>query len=293
LREFLNRYPDSFYAPDARALLDLLEREAREKANDDRAKSERAVAQASTQEQDLAAKLAAAEAEREKLTKELTQQADNRAEALKAEIAQLQQQAAQAKATAEAAVQKAEDAKKAAEGSAEVASAAPAPPPSAAGDLSLDQRALVAPIEAELRRVGCYAGGDDDWGAPSVRLGVAEFGRYAKLIPPTLPDDGLLSALKGQSDRVCPLECSARETAVNGQCVAKVCPRGEILGRNGQCFEPVARAPPAAATRQVEYPRPAANREPRAVAARKAGRPASHGGSASRCFTFNNNQYCE
>ena len=33
LREFLDRFPNSFYAPDARALLDLLEREAREKAD--------------------------------------------------------------------------------------------------------------------------------------------------------------------------------------------------------------------------------------------------------------------
>ncbi|MGO9419537.1 caspase family protein, partial [Roseiarcus sp.] len=33
LREFLNRYPNSFYAPDARALLDLLDRQAREKAD--------------------------------------------------------------------------------------------------------------------------------------------------------------------------------------------------------------------------------------------------------------------
>ena len=33
LKEFLRRYPDSFYAPDARALMDLLDREAREKAD--------------------------------------------------------------------------------------------------------------------------------------------------------------------------------------------------------------------------------------------------------------------
>ena len=35
LREFLDRYPASFHAPDARALLDLLDREARENADRD------------------------------------------------------------------------------------------------------------------------------------------------------------------------------------------------------------------------------------------------------------------
>jgi formylglycine-generating enzyme required for sulfatase activity len=35
LREFLDRYPDSFYAPDARAKLDLLDREARDQAGQD------------------------------------------------------------------------------------------------------------------------------------------------------------------------------------------------------------------------------------------------------------------
>ena len=83
LREFLDRYPNSFYAPDARALLDLLEREAREKADreaaahakpsgdaeaarlrEEQAKSEQAATEAGARERAMAEKLAAAEAER-------------------------------------------------------------------------------------------------------------------------------------------------------------------------------------------------------------------------------------
>ncbi len=377
LREFLDRYPSSFYAPDARALLDLLDREAREKADreaaarqrqqgesdakrlqEEQAKSEEAAAEASAHERDLAAKLATAEAERQRLTQELERrtsdqaaaearnraeleqlqkereqreselraqidkeqvtasqldkerllrealdkergsQADedkaraerervaneqkavelkaqaDRAESLKAEIAQLEQQAAQAKASAQVEIQKAEEAKKASAETAKVASIAPAAAAGQGSDLSADRRALVAPIEAELRRVGCYAGADRDWDAPSVRLGVAEYARYAKLsAPPTVPDAALLDSLKGLHERVCPVECSPRETAVNGWCVVKACARGEILSRDGRCLARTAR------------PRATASREPEKAPAQT--------GSRSRCFSFNGAQYCE
>jgi hypothetical protein len=389
LREFLDRYPNSFYAPDARALLDLLEREAREKADretearqrqlqesdaarlqEEQAKSERAAAEASAHEHDLAAKLAAAETERQRLAQELTQREDDqaaaearnraeldrlqkereqreadlraqidkeqatasqlekerllrealekdrqgqadqdkaraegeraaneekarqlqaeadRAEALKAEIAQLERQAPQAKASADAEALKAQDAKKAAAETVKVASIAPAAATGRGSDLSAEQRALVAPIVAELRRVGCYADGDADWDSPSVRLSVAEYARYAKLVAtPTLPDSMLLDDLKGLRERVCPLECSAGETAVNGRCVAKACPRGEVLARDGHCL---ARPAPQHATAVVTRPAP-----PRGASSREVDRSPARAGSGSRCFNFNGTQYCE
>ncbi|HXW21071.1 MAG TPA: caspase family protein [Roseiarcus sp.] len=101
IREFLDRYPNSFYAPDAAARLELLEREAREKeavaqspkqtqqtaaAEADRLKQERQereriAAEARAQEQDLATKLAAAEAARQKLAAELSARETAQAEA--------------------------------------------------------------------------------------------------------------------------------------------------------------------------------------------------------------------
>lgn len=379
LTEFLNRYPNSFYAPDARALMDLLQREAQEKADRDaaardakqrelaaaalwkeQASNERAADEASKRERELAAKLAAAEDERQKLEQQLTQraadqaaadarnkseleklqkdreqrevdlraqidkeqatasqlekerllretleqerktQADedqaraareraaneekarelesetHRAEALKAQIAAFEQQAddARAKAAAEktAALKATDDAAKAA-------------PAAANGPATGERTALAGPIEAELRRLGCYDGVEKDWDAPDVRLGVAEYARYAKLsATPSAPDSALLESLKKINDRVCPLECPAGQVAINGRCVS-------------------ARAPPRVATREVEPP-PAAARlsvsrqaqvAPRKLrpALREAAPAHVRQASGGHCFSFNGTQYCE
>jgi hypothetical protein len=400
LKEFLSRYPDSFYAPDARALMDLLEREAREKADreaagheleqreseaarlqEEQAKSERAADQAGAHERELAAKLAAAEDERRKLERELTEraadqaaaearnkselerlqkaqeqreadlraqidkeqatasqlekerllrealererktQADEdqaraereraaneekarelqseaeRAEALKTQIATLERQASDAKAAADAEVQKAEDAKKAAAEAGKSASIVPAAAVGPASEPTAERRTLVPPIEAELHRVGCYDGGEKDWDAPEVRLGLAEYARYAKLsATPSAPDDVLLDSLKNLRERVCPLQCAAGEVAVNGRCVAAGCPRGESLGRDGTCY-PLP-APRVTAAREAERPavtRSTVPREERAAAPRKP-KPAPREAvraSGGHCFSFNGSQYCE
>jgi Caspase domain len=90
IREFLVRFPNSFYAPDARARLDLLDRAAPDQANGkdgggdaltaeaERLKveqigREREAEAARTHERELVAKLAEAEAERQKLTAQLAQ----------------------------------------------------------------------------------------------------------------------------------------------------------------------------------------------------------------------------
>ena len=219
-----------------------------------------------------------ARAERERVSNEervrqLQVEAD-RVNSLKAEIAQLERQAVEARANAHSGAQKAEDAQKALAENTKLASIGPAAASAPTAGPSSDQRALLASIETELRRIGCYAGADRDWDAPSVRLGVAEYARYAKLgATPTVPDAALLDGLKGLRERVCPLECSPRETAVNGRCVAKACPRGEILSRDGRC---VARPAP-----------------PRATASRESEKAPAQTGSRSRCFSFNGAQYCE
>jgi len=401
LREFLGRYPASFYAPDARALMDLLEREAREKADheaatadvakreseaarlqEEQAKSEREASEASAHERELTAKLAAAEDERRKLERELTEraadqaaaearnkseleklqkdqeereaslraqidkdqaaasqlekerllrealererrtQADedqaraerertaneekarelqsetDRAEALKAQIAKLEQQAADAKSVADVELRKADEAKKAAEVAKTASASAPAAP---AGELAAAQRPLVSPIEAELRRIGCYDGGEKDWDAPEVRLGLAEYARYAKLsATPSTPDGALLDSLKGRSDRVCPLECGAGEVARNGRCVAAGCPAGEALARDGHCYPrqaprvTAAREAPATIRSTVlrEERAPAAARKPK-PAPREADQARVRPASGGRCFSFNGAQYCE
>lgn len=90
IRQFLDRYPSSFYAPDAKARLELLEGAERERAQKqnvqisqeaaatnaarlkaEQAEKERIAKEAQLQEQALTDKLAAAEAERQKLASEL------------------------------------------------------------------------------------------------------------------------------------------------------------------------------------------------------------------------------
>ena len=177
-------------------------------------------------------------------------------------------------------MQKADDAKKALTEGAKVAALEPSAPQVVG--LTAEQRTLVTPIEAELRRIGCYPGANQDWDTPAVRLGVAEYARYAELsATPTLPDAALLDSLKTLRERVCPLECSSRETVVNGRCIAKTCPPGQILSRDGACFARPA-PPHQVATREADRP------APRKATPHHA--PASSGG---RCFSFNGTQYCE
>ena len=72
-----------------------------------------------------------------------------------------------------------------------------------------------------MHRIGCYDSGEKDWDAPEVRLGLAEYARYAKLsATPSVADSALLDSLKSRRDRLCPLECGAGEVPVNGRCVA-------------------------------------------------------------------------
>ena len=397
LKEFLSRYPNSFYAPDARALVNLLEREAREKADreaaardseqrvseaarlrEEQANSERAATEASTHERELAVKLAAAEDERRKLEQELTARAadqavaearnkselerlqkeqeqreadlraqidkehatasqlekerllrealererktqadedqaraerervanevkarelqaeSDRAEALKSQIAILEQQAKDAKTAADAEVQHAEETRKAAADAAKTASIVPAAPQPS----TTDQRTFVTRIETELHRIGCYDGGEKDWDAPEVRLELAEYARHAKLsATPSAPDGVLFDSLKSLHERVCPLQCAAGEAAVNGRCVAVACPRGEAVGRDGNCH-PLP-APHVAAAREAERAaatRSTVLREERAQAPRKA-KSVSHepvrAASGGHCFSFNGAQYCE
>ncbi len=257
IREFLARYPDSPHAPDAKALLDVLDRVAAEKA---------------------------AEAERQRLADaQRAEDAKKAEEAQKAAEAQKAEEARKAEEVQKAAeAQKAEEAQKAIEAqkaaaaaeAAKVALASPAAPEVEPTSAKPDPRALVLPIQAELRRIGCYAGGDSDWGSVPMQLSVVKYALYAKLAAtPAAPDEALLESLKGQRGRICPLECPANETAVDGRCVAKSCAAGEVMGRDGACQK-----------------RPVAAR---IVAPRKAAPAAAPAPAKGHCFNFNGSQYCE
>jgi Caspase domain len=302
IQKFIERYPGSFYAPDAKARLDLLEREARDKTGarlhpDEKAEDaggttspaavaaqkeqERIAGEAKAREEALAAKLAAAETDRQNLARELAEREASqrqaeiaRAEAARQEVAGLELQAAQAKIEASTAGRKAADTKSPPAMDLKVAEAKPTATNAAPSPLSAEQTVLMAPIQSELRRLGCF-GGSGDWTSSDMQRTVAKYARYAKLAtPPASPSAEFLESLKNKQDRVCPSECSAREVESGDRCVAKTCGPGEYLAGNGLCVVLPAAAPKRLATR------------------REATKPVTSS-SKGHCFSFNGSQYCE
>lgn len=99
--------------------------------------------------------------------------------------------------------------------------------------------ALVVAIKSELHRVGCYSGNiDDQWSGAQTKSSLDKFAKYAKLsAAPADPDRDLLIILRSKTDRVCPLECSTREVARDGQCVPKTCTSGYEPDDDGDCVK--------------------------------------------------------
>lgn len=370
-REFLARFPNSFYAPDARTRLDFVERAVNMKQDTDtretegRAKAaaeqEKRAAETLTRERDLTARLAAAETEQKRLAAELSARNEERAKSekdaelsrrdrdriaaetasrdkareqdagtrarsdrearekslaqdaardqrakeeaeradrLKAEIARLELEVGKARATSDAEQKKATEAAAAAKGAGtKVASLEPALPVRAA--LTDDQIALVAPIQTQMRRLGCLTGSDADWFAAPTKKSLAAIARYAKLsAAPDVPTLLFLDDLKSRPGRLCPLACNVREEERGGRCVQKTCVRGEYLDAEGDCVaKPTVRAKrvePKIVERSRPKPKPVVERvvrpqvAPRPIAA--AARPTA---AVGRCFAFSGRQYCE
>jgi uncharacterized caspase-like protein len=124
--------------------------------------------------------------------------------------------------------------------------------------------ALIAEIKKELKRVGCYAGPiDDNWTTAQTATSIKKFVKAAHAsASPEQPTTDFLDALRGRSERVCPLECGAREVEADGRCVAKRCGTGYALDKGGDCMKQSDR------WKGTERPREAArstNREPAAA----------------------------
>lgn len=98
---------------------------------------------------------------------------------------------------------------------------------------------LTLAVQRELKRVGCYAGGlDGKWG-PGSQASLKRFAKFAKIrIASTHPSVDIFQSIKARKTRVCPVTCGPRHTVKNGRCVAKTCPRGQELTRNGRCVKP-------------------------------------------------------
>jgi len=275
---FLEQYPNGFYANLARESLAAIERAeqaekeraTKEQAEQQRLAAERARVAAEQAEKERLAKeqaekdrLAKEQAEKDRLAKEQAEQ-----QRLAAERARLAEQAEKDRVAKEQA-EKDRLAKEQAERERLAMLTPPtAPSPTTASAQPADTllaSALVVAIKNELHRLGCYSGAlDDQWTSVETISSLAQFAKYAKLSAvPTDPNKDLLGTLRGKSDRVCPLQCGAREVERNGQCVAKTCPSGAALDDNGDC----AKAPKKTANLpdQKSAPAPAETNKPGAV----------------------------
>ena len=132
-----------------------------------------------------------------------------------------------------------------------VAALAPDPDPPVEQKAKPD-REFIRALQEELVRVGCGTGRPDGvWGVKSWNA-TESFAKFGKITVASLdPTEDLLSALKQQDGRVCPLVCGARFEARGDACVLKVCPAGQKLGSNGACFTPEAARP---ATKNASKP---------------------------------------
>jgi hypothetical protein len=80
---------------------------------------------------------------------------------------------------------------------------------------------------------------DTRWSNPETTASVERFLKHADL-PTTRrdPDPTFLETVRGRSQRVCPLQCGARQVEANSHCVAKTCPGSLVLNDKGDCVTP-------------------------------------------------------
>jgi hypothetical protein len=274
LREFLRQYPQSFLAADARTRIATLEaehatqelarRESREQTERlDRERPAREQAARDKVEQEAAAREAAgrlAKIEEDRSLRERTEQEKaERNRVTRDEAERTKVEVPMAMLTL------------------------PPDPPKSASSLvpGLSGSALILEIKRELKRIGCYTGRiDDKWITADTRASVQKFIRRASFASLTdEPTERFLDAVRAKSDRVCPLECGAREVARDGQCVAKSCSGGDSINRDGEC---VPRPEPKVKRQYIADTMP----RQRPIESSSPARPNCHGFGQRQCRWF-------
>jgi len=199
-----------------------------------------------------------------------------------AEAARRQVEEAKRQAIADAQLQ-VEQAKRAAKADAEkVASLTPSQPiqqsPSPPSPPPMDQTDIARLLQAHLKRVGCNPGtADGSWDQGSKRA-LELFNENARTkFDIKLASLDALDAVRGKTDRVCPLICAKGQRAEGDRCIQIGCGSGFFLNSSGSCEK---RREPAPKARTATQHEPAPQR-----------RPGSSGGG--KCFAFNGKSYCE
>jgi hypothetical protein len=158
-------------------------------------------------------------------------------------------------------------------------SAAPVAPPASP---QIEQADIARLLQAHLRRVGCNPGNADGKWDDASRKALELFNKSAQTkFDVKLASLDALDAVRGKTDRVCPLECAKGQKADGDRCVQIGCSAGLFLNSSGACEK---RPEPAPKPKTVTREAPAAPRSAPAAA------PRSGGG---KCFSFNGKTYCE
>jgi hypothetical protein len=142
----------------------------------------------------------------------------------------------------------------------------------------MDQTDIARLLQAHLKRVGCNPGtADGSWDQGSKRA-LELFNENAQTkFDIKLASLDALDAVRGKTDRVCPLICAKGQRAEGDRCIQIGCGSGFFLNSSGSCEK---RREPAPKARTATQQEPAPQR-----------RPGPSGGG--KCFAFNGKSYCE
>jgi uncharacterized caspase-like protein len=301
---FVASHPSGFYANLARAQSTKLmaAQQTRTRADDARREAEEQAAQKAAEfrrqlEEQSARQTAEAKQKlSEQAKKELEEARRQVAEQAKKELDEARHQAELAQQQAEAARQQVEEAKRQAIADAQLqveqskrvakeqadklAALTPAqsvPPSAPPPVVHMDPADVARLLQAHLKRVGCNPGAADGTWDDGSRKALELFNKNAQTkFDVKLASLDALDAVRGKTDRVCPLVCAKGEHADGDRCVQIGCNSGFFLNSSGACEKRLEPAPKARAAAQ--------HREPAA--------PRAAGGSG-KCFSFNGKSYCE
>jgi uncharacterized caspase-like protein len=304
---FLAKHPTGFFANLARGQNAKLAaaQEGRAKADDAKRKAEEQAAQKAVdfrkQLEEQAARQTAearqklsdqAKRELEEARQQIAEQAKKQLDDARRELEAAQKQAEaarlqveeakrQAAADAQARVEQAKRDDK--EQSAKVAALAPEKPAAPSVPPAMDSTDIARLLQAHLKRVGCDPGNSDGKWDDTSKKALELFNRSAQTkFDIKLASLDALDAVRGKTDRVCPLVCAKGQKAEGDRCVQIGCSAGYFLNSSGACEKrPEAAPKPKTATQEA----PAAPRVAPAA-------PAPRGGGG-KCFSFNGKTYCE
>jgi uncharacterized caspase-like protein len=198
-----------------------------------------------------------------------------------AEAARRQVEEAKRQAIADAQLQ-VEQAKRATKEDAEkVASLTPSQStpqnPSSPSLPQMDQSDIARLLQAHLKRVGCNPGTADGNWDPASKRALELFNKNAQTkFEIRLASLDALDAVRGKTDRVCPLICPKGQRADGDRCIQIGCGSGFFLDPSGECEKRPAPPPKARATQ-------------RELAPQLRSRSSDNG----KCFTFKGKSYCE